>query len=144
MGSETPGLSPDAAMRRLNTLMAHLWMVRRFLKHAEEIEGHDEMQEVHRMIYDYVRALEPSWERGDAAEYLRRAGGKLSKLRRAADYFAREYRNVSDHTNFAMAAVSLSGCVEEISAILSAAASTPASSTSPPPGGESIANPPSS
>ncbi len=126
-------MSPDQAMQRLNTIMAHAWMVRRFLKHAEEIEGHEEMQEVHRMIYDYIRAVEPSWERKDAGEYLRRAQGKLPKLKRVAEYFAREYQNVSDHTNFQMAAMSLSACVEEIEQVLSAVASTRDSRTSPPP-----------
>ncbi len=126
-------MTPDQAMHHLNTIMAHAWMVRRFLKHAEEIEGHEEMQEVHRMIYDYIRAVEPSWERKDAAEYLRRAQGKLPKLKRVAEYFAREHQSVSDHTNFQMAAMSLSACVEEIDQVLSAVASTRDSHTSPPP-----------
>src|SRR5712692_10156962 len=100
-------MNPEEAMERLNTILAHAWMVRNFLKHAEEVEDDEEMLEVHRVIFDYIRAVEPSYERKDAKEYLRRAGGKLPKLRRVADYFGQEYRRVSNHTNFEMAARSL-------------------------------------
>ena len=78
------------------------------------------MLEVHRMIFDYLRAVEPSYQRKDAAEYLHRARGKLSKLRKVAEFFEREYRRVSDHTNFQMASLSLSGCVRQIEEILAA------------------------
>jgi hypothetical protein len=106
------------AMKRINRILAHAWMVRTFLKHAEEIQQDEELQGVHRMIFDYVRALEPSFERQDAKEYLHRARGKLPKLKRVADFFAREYHRVSDHTNFEMAATSLSGCVQQMEEIL--------------------------
>ncbi len=105
-------------MESLNTVMAHAWMVRTFLKHADEIQDNEEMLEVPRMIFDYIRALEPSYQRKDAREYLHRARGKLPKLRREAEKFAAEYRHVSDHTNFQMAALSLSHCVHEIERIL--------------------------
>jgi hypothetical protein len=118
-------MTPEQAMERLNVLFAHLWMVRTFLKHAEEIQDDEEMLEVHRMIFDYVRATEPSYQRRDTEEYLRRARGKLSKLRRVAEFFAREYRRISDHTNFQMAALSLSGCVQQIEEVLAAVTKTP-------------------
>jgi len=105
-------------MKRINVILAHAWMVRTFLKHADEIQEDEEMLEVHRMIFDYIRALEPSFQRQDAKEYLHRARGKLPKLKRVADLFAREHRRVSDHTNFEMAAASLSGCVQRIEEIL--------------------------
>jgi hypothetical protein len=111
-------MTPDEAMERLNVVLAHAWMVRTFLKHADEIQDDEEMLEVHRMIFDYVRATEPAYQRKDAKEYLHRIRGKLSKLRKAADFFAREYRRITDHTNFQMAAVSLSGCVKQIEEIL--------------------------
>src|SRR5437763_5544795 len=107
-------MSPEEAMERINTICAHAWMVRTFLKHADEIQENEEMLEVPRMIFDFVRALEPSYQRKDAKEYLLRATGKLSKLRRVADYFEREHRQVSDHTNFQMAALSLKHCVHAI------------------------------
>ena len=106
------------AMKRINLILAHAWMVRTFLKHADEIQEDEEMLEVHRMIFDYIRALEPSFQSQDAKEYLHRARGKLPKLKRVADLFAWEHRRVSDHTNFEMAAASLTGCVQQIEEIL--------------------------
>lgn len=113
-------MTPEEAVQRLNVQLAHAWMVRTFLKHADEIQDDEEMLEVPRMIFDYCRAVEPSLQRGDAAEFLRRARGKLSKLRRVAEYFAREHRRVSDHTNFQMAAASLQGVVAQIEEVLAA------------------------
>jgi hypothetical protein len=112
-------MPPEEAVERLATVLAHAWMVRTFLKHAEEIQDDEEFLDVPRTAFDYIRALEPSYQRKDAKEFLRRAAGKLPKLRRAAEFFAREYRRVSDHTNFQMAAASLSGCVRQIEEILS-------------------------
>ncbi len=111
-------MTPEQAVERINILLAHAWMVRAFLKHADEVQDDAEMLDVHRMIFDYTRAVEPSHERGDVQEYLRRARGKLPKLRRAAEFFAREYRRVSDHTNFQMAALSLQGIVAQIEEVL--------------------------
>ena len=113
-------MSPAEAVERLNVILAHLWKVRTFLKHADEIQDDEEMLDVHRMIFDYLRAVEPSYQAKDAAEYLHRAHGKLPKLRRAAEIFEKEYRRVSDHTNFQMAATSLSFCVKQIEEILAA------------------------
>jgi len=113
-------MTPTEAVQRLDVVLAHAWMVRNFLKHAEEVQEDPEMLEVHRVIFDFIRAVEPSRQRGDHAEYLRRIRGKLSKLRRQAEFFAREYRRVSSHTNFEMAAASLSGCVRQIEEILAA------------------------
>src|SRR5436189_6394727 len=107
-------MQPEQAMERINLLLSHAWMVRQFLKHADEVQEDEEMLEVHRMIFDYIRAVEPSYQSKDAAEYLHRARGKLPKLRRVAEYFAQDYKRVSDHTNFQMAAVSLSFCVKQI------------------------------
>jgi hypothetical protein len=111
-------MTPSEAMQRINVILAHAWMVRAFLKHADEVQQDEEMLDVHRMIFDYIRALEPSYQSQDEKEYLHRARGKLPKLKRAAEFFAREYRRVSDHTNFEMAAASLSGCVQQIEEIL--------------------------
>lgn len=113
-------------MDRLNTVLAHAWMVRTFLKHAEEIQEDEELLDVPRMIFDYTRAVEPSYQRREAAEYLRRAQGKLPKLRRVAELFAREHRRASDHTNFQMAALSLSECVRQIEQILADVRLSPA------------------
>lgn len=111
-------MTPEQAMERINLILAHAWMVRNFLKHADEVQEDEEMLDVHRMIFDYCRAVEPSFQRRDVAEYLRRARGKLSKLRKSAEFFAKEYKRVSDHTNFQMAAASLQGVVLQIEEVL--------------------------
>ena len=108
----------DVAMNRLNTVLAHAWMVRTFLKHSEEIQDDEEMLSVHRMIFDYIRALEGSYQRRDHRDYFRRAQGKFSKLRKVAELLVREQPRVSSHTNFQMAALSLSECVRQIEEIL--------------------------
>jgi hypothetical protein len=113
-------MSPHEAVERLNVVLAHAWMVRNFLKHADEVQDDAEMLDVHRTVFDTIRAVEPSREQGDDKEYLRRLGNKLPKLRRAAEFFEKEYRRVSDHTNFQMAALSLAGCVRHIEEILAA------------------------
>jgi len=111
-------MTAEQAMERINLLLAHAWMVRNFLKHADEVQDDEEMLDVHRMIFDYSRAVEPSFQRRDVQEYLHRARGKLSKLRKASEFFAREYKRVSDHTNFQMAAMSLQGVVTQIEEVL--------------------------
>jgi hypothetical protein len=113
-------MTPDDAMQRLNVVLAHAWMVRNFLKHADEVQEDEEMLDVHRMIFDYIRAVEPSYQARDTKEYLHRIRGKLPKLRRVAEFFSREYHRVSTHTNFEMAARSLAGCVQQIDQILGA------------------------
>ena len=63
-------------------------------------------------------ATEPAAQRGDAKEFLHRIRGKLSKLRRTAELFQREFRRVLAHTNFEMAALSLTACVRQIEEVL--------------------------
>ena len=118
-------MTAEDAMERINLILAHAWMVRQFLKHADEVQDDEEMLDVHRMIFDYTRALEPSYQRRDAAEYLRRARGKLSKLRKVAEFFHESYRRVSDHTNFQMAAASLKFVVQQIEEVLAQVSKTP-------------------
>jgi hypothetical protein len=118
-------MTPEQAMERINLLLAHAWMVRNFLKHADEVQEDEEMLEVHRMIFDYSRAVEPSYQRRDVKEYLHRAKGKLPKLRKVAELFTREYQRVSSHTNFQMAALSLQGVVQQIEEVLAGVAPAP-------------------
>lgn len=113
-------MTPEQAVERLQFILAHAWMVRTFLKHAEEIQEDEDLLDVPRTIFDYCRACEPAFERGDYADYLHRIRGKLSKLRRVADLFAREHQRVSAHTNFQMASLSLTGCVRAIEEVLAA------------------------
>ena len=116
-------MTPQEAVERFNTVLAHAWMVRTFLKHADEIQEDEGMLDVPRTLYDSIRAVEPAFQRGDTAEYLRRLKGKLPKIRRAAEYFNAHFREFSPHTNYEMAALSLLGVVrhmEEIFAQLKA------------------------
>jgi hypothetical protein len=113
-------MTSEQAIERFDILLAHLWMVRTFLKHADEIQDDAELLEVPRTLFDSIRAVERARERGDHAEYLNRLSGKLSKIRRVAELFQREHKRVSDHTNFQMAAQSLTGCVKQMEEIFAA------------------------
>lgn len=113
-------MSPEEAVGRLNTILAHAWMIRTFLKHADEVQENEDMLDVPRTLYDSIRAVEPAHQRGDTAEFLRRLKGKLPKLRRAADYFAAHFREFSPHTNFEMASASLLGVVQAMEEVFAA------------------------
>jgi hypothetical protein len=118
-------MTPDQAVVRLNEVLAHLWMIRTFLKHADEVVEDEELIEVPRLLYDSIRAVEPAFLKGDTATYLRRLKGKLPKLRKGAELFAREHKRVSAHTNFEMASLSFNGVVRQIEAIFAAIQSAP-------------------
>lgn len=122
-------MTPEHAVDRLNTVLAHAWMVRTFLKHADEVQEDEGMLDVPRTLYDSIRAVEPARERGDHADYLRRLKGKLPKLRRAADHFAAHFREFSPHTNFEMASLSLLGVVRQMEEIFAALGKTEKSFT---------------
>jgi hypothetical protein len=111
-------MTHEEAVAPLDVELAHAWMVRTFLKHADEAQDDEEILEVHRTLFDVCRAVEPAKGRGDAKEYVHRLRGKLTKLRRAATFFAETYRRVTDHTNWQMASLSLSGCVARIEELL--------------------------
>jgi hypothetical protein len=113
------------AVDRLNVILAHLWMVRTYLKHADEVINDEELIEIPRLLYDSIRAVEPAFLKGDTATYLRRLKGKLPKLRRGAELFAREYKRVSAHTNFEMASLSLSGAVKQMEEVFAAIQAEP-------------------
>jgi hypothetical protein len=132
-------MSPADAMERCHGVLAHLWMVRTFLKHADEVQDDEELLDVPRTLFDSIRAVEPAHERGDAAEYVRRLKGKLSKLRRVAELFAREHRRVSDHTNFQMASLSLTGGVRQLEELLAAVPGTTTPAAEPPAASDSTA-----
>jgi hypothetical protein len=113
-------VTPEEAVARLDTVLAHAWMVRTFLKHADEIQASEEMLAVPRALYDGIRAVEPARERGDHGDFLRRLKGKLPKLRRAAEYFRDHFKDFSPHTNYEMASASLLGVVRQMEEIFAA------------------------
>ncbi|QDV57490.1 hypothetical protein Mal33_35000 [Rosistilla oblonga] len=89
-------------------------MVRAFLKHCEEAVDDEELQEIHRDLYDFMLALGPALASRDDAAYLKQAKKKLSKLRKATELFVAIQPEVSGHTNFQMAARSLQTAVDQI------------------------------
>lgn len=111
-------LTPTEAMEQINTIVAHAWMVRTFLKHAPEFEEDVERMEIPRTIFDFARAVETRYAERDADGYLKMVRKKLSKLRAAAERFAAQRADISNHTNFQQAAISLNGCVRAIQELL--------------------------
>ena len=63
-------------------------------------------------------ALGAAYRAKDEQAYLKQARKKLSKLRRTVDLFLEIQPEISSHTNFLMAAQSLSAAVGEISELL--------------------------
>ena len=111
-------ITSQHAMRQLDAQLAHVWMVRAFLKHSEEAAEDDELAEVHRDLYDYMLALGAPLTANDTAEYLRMAQKKYTKLVKACERFAAIQPEVSGHTNFQMAVASLKTAVAEIGRLL--------------------------
>ncbi len=107
-------MSDDDVMQRIDDLVSHVWMVRTFIKHCEEVEEDDELAEVHRELYDFAHALGPPLKAGDAAAYLKTVKKKFSKLRKARELFSEIQPEISDHTNFQMAERSLRLAVDGI------------------------------
>ncbi len=105
-------------MHRVDALLSHVWMVRTFIKHSEELEDDPELSDVQRTLYDYMLALGTAWKAQDADAYVRQAKKKLSKLRQATNDFEELQPEVSTHMNFQMAVRSLKCAVAEIEAVL--------------------------
>ena len=108
-------------MTRIDALVSHVWMVRTFLKHCEELDEDDDLRVIHRACYDFPLALGESWKNQDAAAYLKQAKKKIGKLRQASERFATVQPEVSTHTNFEMAVRSLKLAVDEIESTMQAA-----------------------
>ena len=116
--SESVSSSPGDLMASIDAQVAHVWMVRTFLKHSEEVKEDEELASVHRDLYDFMLALGPSLDAGDAASYLKLARKKLSLLKRATELFQSIQPEVSGHMNFKMAAQSLTLAVSEIARLI--------------------------
>ncbi|MEM8732785.1 MAG: amidohydrolase [Planctomycetota bacterium] len=115
----TPELpTPDELMPLVDLQVAHIWMVRTFLKHSEEAAEDEELASVHRDLYDFMLALGPSLDQGDAATYLKLAKKKYSKLRKAAELFTEIQPEISGHMNFRMASASLNLAVANVAKLL--------------------------
>ena len=102
------------AMDRINVIVSHTWMVRTFLKHAPEFEDDVELLRIPRTIFDFARAVETRYSKRDPEGYLKMVRKKIGKLRAAAEQLAAEQPQISAHTNFQQASLSLTGCVNQI------------------------------
>ena len=111
-------MTDHETMQRVDALLSHVWMVRTFLKHSDEGQDDESLQEVFRDLYDFMLALGPAWTQQDPVAYFKQAQKKLAKLRAATERFLEIQPDISTHTNFQMAARSLSTAVEEISRLV--------------------------
>ena len=111
-------MPPRDLMLAVDAQLAHVWMVRAFLKHSDEAQEDDELAEVHRELYDYLLALGGPLKEGNAEEFLKLARKKLGKLKKATEKFAAIQPQVSTHTNFQMAVASLTTAVGEVAKLL--------------------------
>lgn len=111
-------MTPQQAMQRINELGSHIWMVRTFLKHSEEAAEDEELMEVPRELYDFMLALGAPWAERDEAAYLKTARKKFGKLKKAVEHFAELQPEISNHTNFEMALLSLRTAAAEIGQVL--------------------------
>jgi cob(I)alamin adenosyltransferase len=107
-------------MLAIDTQLAHVWMVRAFLKHSDEAAEDEELAEVHRELYDYMLALGGPLKEQNEVEYLRLARKKYGKLKRVTEKFAEIQPEISQHTNFQMAVASLKAAVAEVGRLLDA------------------------
>ena len=105
-------------MHELDCQLAHVWMVRAFVKHSDEAAEDDDLAEVHRELYDYMLALGGPLKDGNASDYLKLATKKYGKLKRATEQFAQIQPEISQHTNFIMAVASLQTAVTQIGRLL--------------------------
>ena len=111
-------MSTTELMHAIDTQLAHVWMVRAFLKHSEEAAEDQELAEVHRELYDFMLAVGGPFKEGNAEEYLKLARKKFGKLKKAVENFERIGPEISQHTNFFMAVASLKASVNEVGRLL--------------------------
>jgi cob(I)alamin adenosyltransferase len=112
---------PMDAVQAIDQQITHVWMVRTFLKHADESEDDEDLRDIVRDLYDFILAVGPLTEVNDsdaATKYLKTAKKKIRRLKRAAELYEEIQPEVSGHTNFAMAARSLRLAVNEIESIV--------------------------
>jgi cob(I)alamin adenosyltransferase len=111
-------VDPREARQQIDVQLSHVWMVRAFLKHSDEAEEDEDVQQVHRTLYDFMLAVGGKLGDEEADDYLKQAHKKFRKLREACELFLEIQPEVSSHTNFHMAARSLQAAVTEIARIL--------------------------
>ncbi|MEM6778699.1 MAG: amidohydrolase [Planctomycetota bacterium] len=103
-----------ARVQAIDAELTHVWMIRTFLKHADEAEDDEDLRTIVRDLYDFILAVGPVDDDVDTEKYLKMAKRKLRRLRGATDLYEAIQPEVSGHTNFAMAARSLRLAVNQI------------------------------
>lgn len=111
-----PLQTPAEIVGKCQKVMAHAWMVRTFIKHADEAEDFPELMEIVRAVFDTSRALETRVN--DPAAYLKMLAKKLGKLKAASAQFRQDAPVASTHTNFQQAVISMEACCEELDSLL--------------------------
>ena len=111
-----PMPTPIELVDRSQTILAHAWMVRTFVKHSTEVEDFPELMGIVRAVFDLSRAVEPRV--GDPAEYFKMLDKKLPELKRAVEKFAIDAPHASTHTNFAQAVISIRSSTEDLAGLL--------------------------
>lgn len=106
------------AVEQIDDQLAHLWMVRTFIKHSDEAQEDDDLKDVARELYDYILAVAPAKLAEDNEAFIKTAKKKFAKLRNAAELYDDIQVEVSSHTNFEMANRSLKLVVAKIDQIL--------------------------
>ncbi|MCC9658502.1 amidohydrolase [Rhodopirellula halodulae] len=104
--------------RAIDNELTHVWMIRTFLKHADEAEEDEDLREVVRDLYDFILAVRPVNDEIDPKLYMKMAKKKLKRLRSATELYEAIQPEVSGHTNFVMAARSLRLAVDRIVALV--------------------------
>jgi hypothetical protein len=117
-------ITPAEIVDRCQTIMAHAWMVRTFVKHSDEAEDFPELMYLARAVFDTARALETRVD--DPAAYLKMLTKKIGKLRAAAEQFRQDAPTASAHTNFQQAVISMDACVDALTDLLEVAKATAA------------------
>jgi glutaredoxin 2 len=105
-----------ACVERAQRLMAHAWMVRTFVKHSTEAEDFPEIMNIVRHVFDISRALETRVS--DPTGYFKMLGKKFGKLKAATAQFAIDAPEVSTHTNFAQAVISMQTVINDLQSCL--------------------------
>lgn len=108
----------EERVKLIDQQLSHVWMVRTFLKHSEEAEEDDELNEVFRGLYDYMLALGGPLSSGDHEKYLKIAKKKLKKLKATTELFEEIQPEISSHTNFKMARQSLRLAVDNVASLI--------------------------
>lgn len=116
--SDAQSGSLSAVVTAIDEQLAHLWMVRTFIKHSDEAQEDEDLRDIARDLYDYILAVAPAKLAEDDEAYLKMARKKFSKLRKAAELYDEIQADVSSHTNFEMANKSLQLVVQQIESIL--------------------------